>query len=149
MIAQLEIEVSSAKKALQSAQNEAQAAYKQNDALSELLKRSQTDLTASQAHTHELLASVATLEDVRVRLEGDRSSLAKKASALEDAISRSPAASQQGQHCPPCPKSEEAHCSSDLYGVFGSQVCTGSLPLFTAALPYQCNWCLICDCKMR
>ena len=140
-IAQLGIEVSSAKKALQSAKNEAQAAYKQNDALSDLLKHSQADLTASQAHTHELLASVATLEDVRVRLEADRFSLAEKTSALEDALSRSRAASQQGQHCPPCSRSEEAQCSSDLYGFFGSQVCTSSLPLVTTSLLHQCKWC--------
>lgn len=99
-------------------------AEKENALLTDLLQHSQHELSASQARTHELLTSVAKIED-------ERSSLATHNAYLQATLEKVPEAKEcvqqhsprhihvQAQQCPPCKSTDEA---SELYGSFGSQV---------------------------
>lgn len=99
-------------------------AEKENALLTDLLQHSQHELSASQARTHELLTSVAKIEE-------ERSSLATRNAYLQATLEKVPQAKEcvqqhsprhvdgQAQQCPPCKSPDDA---SELYGSFGSQV---------------------------
>ena len=98
-----------------------QSAERENAMVSDLLQRSQQDLSLSQAHTHELLASVARIED-------DRTLLASQKAYLEAALEKVPEGKEYVEQCPQCPTCDDApQCptcddAESLYGNFGSQV---------------------------
>lgn len=106
-----------------------QAAQRENQMVADLLQRSQYDLSLSQARTHELLTSVAKIED-------DRSSLASQNVYLQATLDKVPAAKECVQQ--ECVQQERIQQELDqqfstcddrsdvaesLYGTFGSQVC--------------------------
>lgn len=97
---------------------------KENALMTDLLQHSQHELSVSQARTHDLLASVAKIED-------ETSWLASRNAYLQAALEKVPDAKEclqeqppvrgdaQAQQCPPCTVSDDAN---ELYGTFGSQV---------------------------
>ena len=99
-------------------------AEKENALLTDLLQHSQHELSASQARTHELLISVAKIED-------ERSLLVSQNGYLRATLEKVPEAKEclqhqfsghvagQAQQCPPCKSRADAN---ELYGTFGSQV---------------------------
>ena len=99
-------------------------AEKENAMVSDLLQHSQHELSVTQGRTHELLASIARLEDERALLSNQN----KQMQAALDQVPESKDCLQQQcdvceeapvQSCPPCAATGEA---SELYGTFGSQV---------------------------
>lgn len=105
-------------------------AAKENALVTDLLQHSQHELSLSQARTHDLLASIAKVED-------ERSLLANQNAHLRETLENTPEAKEcvqqhsvvpgqdQTQQCPPCTAADDA---KELYGTLGSQVS----PCFTA-----------------
>lgn len=105
-------------------QAELSKAEKENALVTDLLQHSQHELSLSQARTHDLLASIAKVED-------ERSWLANQNARLRATLENNPEAKEcvqqhsvvpgqeQTQQCPPCTASDDA---KELYGTLGSQV---------------------------
>ena len=99
-------------------------AEKENALITDLLQHSQHELAVSQARIHELLTSVAKIED-------ERSLLASQNGYLQATLEKVPEAKEciqqqysgqvdaQAQQCAPCRTRDDAN---ELYGTFGSQV---------------------------
>ncbi len=98
------------------------SAQQENEMLTDLLQRSQEEVSMSQGRTHELLTSLARVED-------NRSSLASQNAYLQSVVEKFPEAkecAQQTPACdevPQCPVCDDVPCTAEsLYGPFGSQV---------------------------
>jgi DNA repair exonuclease SbcCD ATPase subunit len=97
-------------------------AQQENEKVTDLLQRSQEDLSISQGRTHELLTSLARVED-------DRSLLASQNAYLQSVVEKLPEAKECAQQfpacdeAPQCPVCDHQPCTAEsLYGPFGSQV---------------------------
>lgn len=102
-------------------------AQQENEMVTDLLQRSQQEVAVSQGRTHELLTSLARLED-------DRSLLASQNAHLQSALENRPEAKECVQQCPElddalqCPVcDDQPDTAESLYGTFGSQVSTNYL----------------------
>ncbi|KAL0029584.1 hypothetical protein WJX79_006026 [Trebouxia sp. C0005] len=96
-------------------------AQQENELLTDLLQRSQKQISISQDRTHELLESLAKVED-------DRSLLASEIAYLQSVVEKVPEAKECAQQmpacdeAPPCPVCDDVPCTAEsLYGPFGSQ----------------------------
>ena len=114
-----------------------QAVQRENDIVADLLQRSRHDLAVSQAHTHELLTSVAKIED-------ERSSCVSENARLKVLLEETAGIKECVQRCPPCDEASER--PESLYGNFGSQVC--SLWCCGAASGEICNASTVLLCNL-
>ena len=99
-------------------------AEKENALITDLLQHAQHEVSASQARTHDLLTSVAKIEDERSSLASHnaylRATLEKVSEGKECVQQQSSGhVDGQAQQCPPCKSYDDAN---ELYGTFGSQV---------------------------
>ena len=97
-------------------------AQQENAMLTDLLQRSQDEVSISQGRTHELLTSLASIEN-------DRSLLASQNAYLQSVLEKVPEAKECAQQmpacdeAPQCPVCDVVPCTAEsLYGPFGSQV---------------------------
>jgi len=97
-------------------------ARQENEMLTDLLQRSQEEVSISQGRTHELLTSLARIED-------DRSLLASQNAYLQSVVEKVPEAKECAQQmpacdeAPQCPVCDDVPCTAEsMYGPFGSQV---------------------------
>ncbi|KAL0033864.1 hypothetical protein WJX77_008167 [Trebouxia sp. C0004] len=96
------------------------SARQENEMLTDLLQRSQEELSVSQSRTHELLTSLARVED-------NRSLLASQNAYLQSVNEKVPEAKECAQQmpacdeAPQCPVCDDVPCTESLYGPFGSQ----------------------------
>ncbi|KAL0053811.1 hypothetical protein WJX82_011153 [Trebouxia sp. C0006] len=97
------------------------SARQENDMLTDLLQRSQEEVSMSQGRTHELLSSLARVED-------DRSLLASQNAYLQSVVEKVPEAKECAQQmpacdeAPQCPVCDDVPCTAEsLYGPFGNQ----------------------------
>ena len=98
------------------------SAQQENEMLTDLLQRSQEEVSMSQDRTHELLSSLARVED-------NRSSLANQNAYLQSVLEKVPEAKECAHQmlacdeAPQCPVCDDVPCTAEsLYGPCGSQV---------------------------